>query len=606
VSLQRVQQYDQALKVFNEVLSIRPENVQARNNAGVVYKALGDTETARKYFQESLDQDPGYTRAAVNLTEISEQEGDFDSAAALLRPYAEKEPGNHEVQIRLARFLMESGKPTEALERVRTVLSRDPDSVQAHIVLGTLYQKTGKSGKAEEEYRKALEIDRTNAEARMKLARLYAERQEFEKSIAELSYILQTRPVDRDARKLLGELYLKQNLYQEALGLFSDLYREKTNDEDVLRCLIHVYRALGDTEKALSLAEELINIEQQKGSRLDLDKLEATLDMYEEVAGEYAEDYEELWKRNIERIEQEEPEILGEGGERSEEESLFFEDFPDLEGEVVPIIDIGGIEPVIGIQEEEEKISLTELEEDIDIPEPVPEKEEPEPVMMSEPLPDYPRPPAASGPQPGVSPQNEALRASEGDQLKGMPQGRQSPLPQGFSGRIEISSNLFSKPIPLQIEITEKPPSAEPEPQKEEPEAAEPEEEMPEEEVSPEPEEGPRRPAKPEDLFGYLEGLASYLPPDKREQFVASEMPLKLASIRNRLAGKEGLRKKIEQDIGAAIEKPAEVSASPPITPGRVQKTLSFMEDMSGYLPEEDVRLALKAKISHILNSLKD
>ncbi|HOV63752.1 MAG TPA: hypothetical protein PLG43_07720, partial [Spirochaetia bacterium] len=211
---------------------------------------------------------------------------------------------------------------------------------------------------------------------------------------------------------------------------------------------------------------------------------------------------------------------------------------------------------------------------------------------------------------------------------RGHPGNSQPQHEQQFSGRVEISSNLFAQPIPVRVEIIQKalPPQAEQQPGQETPapkETASPSETTAEEreDTGSEGEEEPtaEKPqeqqegasshghVRPADLFGYLESLAAYLPFEKKREFIESDMPLKLAAIRNKLSGKEGLRSLIEHRFSEKEEQRVETQATTPpqvVTHGRVQQTLSYLEEMSDYIPEEDVRLALKAKIAHILNNL--
>ena len=60
------------------------------------------------------------------------------------------------------------------------------------------------------------------------------------------------------------------------------------------------------------------------------------------------------------------------------EESILFEDIPDLQKESVPIIDVGGLDPVMAVYEEEETLKLRESSEEFEtVAEDEDEKEQP-------------------------------------------------------------------------------------------------------------------------------------------------------------------------------------------------------------------------------------
>ncbi|MGC9313965.1 MAG: hypothetical protein ACP5IA_14860, partial [Sediminispirochaetaceae bacterium] len=89
------------------------------------------------------------------------------------------------------------------------------------------------------------------------------------------------------------------------------------------------------------------------------------------------------WQENVRKILQtDEIETAGEMDRYIQD--MESESDEDIEGEMVPIIDVGGIEPVIAVNEEDgESINLIDMEEDIEPPEEEKDEEEPEKIKAA-------------------------------------------------------------------------------------------------------------------------------------------------------------------------------------------------------------------------------
>ena len=112
-----------------------------------------------------------------------------------------------------------------------------------------------------------------------------------------------------------------------------------------MKGLMEVAKLKGDGEKAVAYAEEIAGLSAgETGGELDV--LSAVLDQKESLAEELIRPNSKEWERNIAGFFSGDDEGIIEI-DKIEEESLIFDSLPDIAGEVVPILDSGGIEPVI-------------------------------------------------------------------------------------------------------------------------------------------------------------------------------------------------------------------------------------------------------------------
>ncbi len=198
----------------------------------------------------------------------------------------------------------------------------------------------------------------------------------------------------------------------------------------------------------------------------------------------------------------------------------------------------------------------------------------------------------------------------------------------------------------------------------EDPELEEEEEEL-EEEPSEQPaaEEEREKPAPEgldaEGLLEYLEGLTNYLPEQKKADFEESEMRLRLKALQGRLQGHPGLKncaeqlsrnrqqseeerrkaeerrkkedrrkaedrrreeerrkeedRRIKEDRRAAEasaksrpqeDRPRESGKAPEVSPERLEKTFSYLSQLSSFHPDPKLGLALGSKMRDILHKL--
>ncbi len=557
ILLEETGEYEEARQMLESALKVDSSNPRIKNNLGVVLGAIGDHEKAREYLQQAVKADPTYTTAVINLTTEMEELNDSEGAWEELQRVKAEEPSNLEIREKIARIAVKNGKHKQAREEIRFILDHNPKAGFAWALLGDLSLATGNRTKAREAYSRAINLSPEDTDTALNLALLYKELKEYNQAIAVVSGILGKNPRHSGARLLLGKLYLYENLYTEALSILSTLYEDFPYDEELLETLIRAHRGAGNKEEALRFTEELINQQGQRDKTLDLDKLEQTLALYEETVEAYADEHERRWEENLKLL-MNSTETEAEPEEVHEEDSLFFDNIPDLD-QPAEIIDVGGIEPVIVINEDEERLRLKEMEEEILSPPPDFEKEEEE------------KKPAPQAPP--------AAPAETGD--SGFPGtinvNVQNPPP---TNRIELGL----LPIPglrtrIRRHFSRKGRKAD--------EAME--ELLPEEEET------------PADLLRYLEDLTEFLPEDKRKDFEQSEMRLRMEALLDRLEGKPTLRQQAE----TMQQEPDQESPEISLNPESISSTLSFMGDLSTYLPDPDIGVALHHKIADILKTMK-
>jgi tetratricopeptide (TPR) repeat protein len=591
ILLEQSGNYEEAARVLTSALKVEKNNPKLNNNMGVVLGALGNHREAVSFLKRAVSMDPQYTTAGLNLGTELEELGEFDTAWEHLQALKEAEPADLDIRERIARLAVRSNRARQARDEIRFILDHNPQAAFAYALLGQLYLNGGDRKRAIQAFTRAVSLDPDDTETSLNLALLYKELKEYERGIAQVSTILARTPGHYAARLLLGKLYLNQTLYTEALALLTPLYEEQPYDEDLLETLIRAHKGAGNREEALRITEELVNLQSERDETLDLDKLDQTLHLYEEAIEAYAEEHERRWEENLRKFTTRgEPEVEPE--EIKEEESLFFDAIPDLD-KPAKIIDVGGIEPVIVINEDEEHLRLKEMEEEIP---PLPEEEKEEEAQKPAGLLSAAREHEASGagsPEPGG-------RSGDGGKAGETGGGKPADSPaagerQGFGGTVEINMPIQTplvgsvlieehgiRRLIRRLSLKKAPPrtmqQSEAEPQ-----------EQPEE--------------SPAELLKYLEDLALFLPEERRSEFLMSDMRLRMEALRERLEGRKPLRMQLERFRPPEEEQESGEAFS--LNPDSIESTLTFMGNLSTYLPNKEIGVALHHRIADIVKTMK-
>jgi hypothetical protein len=104
----------------------------------------------------------------------------------------------------------------------------------------------------------------------------------------------------------------------------------------------------------------------------------------------------------------------------------------------------------------------------------------------------------------------------------------------------------------------------------------------------------------PAGLLDYLAGLASALPPEKKQAFMDSDVHLKLEYLRSRLSGKRGLHR----DVGKFVRLPKSHNGAP-ITPDRLRDTLQYIGQMTRFHPDPAIANVLRSRMSRVVRHLE-
>ncbi len=86
--------YPEALALYDKAIAIRPDYSPPLNNAGVIYREIGDRIKAEEVIRKAIDLDPHNLAALINLASVLLDRGDADEAIVLLERALAEDPYN--------------------------------------------------------------------------------------------------------------------------------------------------------------------------------------------------------------------------------------------------------------------------------------------------------------------------------------------------------------------------------------------------------------------------------------------------------------------------------------------------------------------------------
>jgi tetratricopeptide (TPR) repeat protein len=117
---------DEAVELYEEVLTLEPRNKFAWYNLGLIDQTRGDAAEAEERYREAISVDPNFVAALFNLAVLRTAAGDKDEAIELYRRIIEVEPGYAPAHLNLGFALIDIGDAGEGQAELQRATELDP------------------------------------------------------------------------------------------------------------------------------------------------------------------------------------------------------------------------------------------------------------------------------------------------------------------------------------------------------------------------------------------------------------------------------------------------------------------------------------------------
>jgi tetratricopeptide (TPR) repeat protein len=213
-------QYDEALSVLREGLTLYPNSVELHVGVGYAQLAREEYAWARRSFEQALVLEPEHEDGLAGLGETLLKLGQNEAAMRCFRRTLELGYADDiDLMLQIGRSLFREGslrdfKPffEASKEFFQTAVQQAPDSAEAVACVGYAQHRLGEDDLAIASLRRSLQLDSDHAEARIYLANILYDQGENE---AALYHFERTEPDDHwDELGIWRLIELKRSLYK--------------------------------------------------------------------------------------------------------------------------------------------------------------------------------------------------------------------------------------------------------------------------------------------------------------------------------------------------------------------------------------------------------
>jgi len=163
------EKYQEALKLYQDALTVFPQYFRAYYNLGVVHRLLGQMEEAAASYEKALAIEPEDAEALNNLGVVLKGLGRLEEATACYGKALAIKPDNAKAHNNLGVLLQELWQLDKAIESFEKAVQIKPEYADAYFNRGIALSHLGQPDKAAASYRRALEIRPDYAEAHSSL-----------------------------------------------------------------------------------------------------------------------------------------------------------------------------------------------------------------------------------------------------------------------------------------------------------------------------------------------------------------------------------------------------------------------------------------------------
>lgn len=256
---------DDAIKLFQEMLTRDPDAHLIRFYLASAYEEKGDFERARSEFVRIPAEADSFADAQGHLAYILKEQGKKDEAVALLRKGIELRPDRLELYLGLATLYGDLERDTEGLQLLLGVEERFAREARFHFRVGVLFDKLNNKPDSIRRMKRVIELNPQDSQALNYLGYTYAEMGiNLEEALGYIKRALAIRPDDGFFIDSLGWVYYQMKRYDEAVVQLERAVELIKDDPTVLEHLGDAYLARKESKRAIRMYKRALELDKGK------------------------------------------------------------------------------------------------------------------------------------------------------------------------------------------------------------------------------------------------------------------------------------------------------------------------------------------------------
>ncbi len=222
--------YNLAIKEFEELLKIEPQNEIAILELGKTYKMMNKCKEAIEKFIQLLRIYPDNKEAIIELGETSRMSNNSQVAIEELQKIIRKSPLNDQAYIELSKIFQKNSDYDSAFKELYKALAINKNNSEIYMCFGQLYRAKKEKEKTVLSLREAIKYDANNKNAHLELGDIYQEEKNYAAALREIEAAKKISPFHIEIRLKLIELYGLQNQHDLSAEETKEILDLRPND----------------------------------------------------------------------------------------------------------------------------------------------------------------------------------------------------------------------------------------------------------------------------------------------------------------------------------------------------------------------------------------
>ena len=234
-------------------------DINALLETGRNYLESDDYDSAIKQFDETIGLDPGNSIAYLNRGDAFAAKRQRDAA---IRDYGEVirlDPNNSDAYAKRGETFSKSGQESKAIQDLEKALSLDPNHKSARDILKTINDPS--INEIIKEATKDIKYNPTDFDAYFRRGFDYFEKNQYDTAISNYNEFIRINMKDPAVCAYRGRAYMEKGQYDMALKDFNDAIRLRPNYAWAYAQRGEAYWQLGEKDKAIQDLESAIGLE---------------------------------------------------------------------------------------------------------------------------------------------------------------------------------------------------------------------------------------------------------------------------------------------------------------------------------------------------------
>ncbi|QTQ12373.1 tetratricopeptide repeat protein [Treponema parvum] len=205
----RARDFSLAIRLYESLLSKRPDSNTIMFKLGSTYVKSGDDEKALPYYQKIIAIDPNNFNALVDLGGIYRRMKRFEDSLSVLQKAEKINKSDPQINYNFGFTYKFMGEYEKALSYFRAAIEENPNDVLAYNHMGVIYALRNDHVAAVSIYRRGLKIDPNHPVLNLNLAESFEALKQNDNAAAAYKAALRARPGWQEAIEKYAKLLLR-------------------------------------------------------------------------------------------------------------------------------------------------------------------------------------------------------------------------------------------------------------------------------------------------------------------------------------------------------------------------------------------------------------